>query len=274
MADFPEEPSPDIARSINRVLEGGSTAALATLIESAAGAGAKLLIVPGSELVGSLGDDALDAAVGELVVRFLALRDEARAFNVFEFAPELAEWASARILLERIEPEPRIVVCGAGHVGAALARLANYIGYGVTLIDDRAEFVNRERFHNVDIDLVAAANWGQAVRESIGNGHGVFVTIVTRGHNQDEECLQATLSANPDYIGLIGSKRRTNIVLDRMRQLGMSLVQLRKVHAPIGLDIGAVTPEEVALAILAEIVGWRRGGEGGSLSAWRRTSDS
>jgi len=76
--------------------------------------------------------------------------------------------------------------------------------------------------------------------------------------------------ANPDYVGLIGSKRRTSIVIDRLREAGISDEQLRKIRAPIGLDIGAVTPEEVALAIMAEIVAERRGGSGGSLSAWRR----
>ncbi len=268
------EPAREIARDIDRIHERGGIAALTTLIAGSVGIGAKLLITDGGEVVGSLGDMTLDAAVRELVGRFLARRDEARVFNVPDFAPDLRVWADAKILLERIEPEPRIVICGAGHVGAALAQLASYVGYRVTLVDDRAEFVNRAQFPNENIELVAAADWGHAVRESIGNGHGVSVTIVTRGHNEDEECLRAVVTTNPDYIGLIGSKRRTNIVLDRMRELGTPEALLSKVHAPIGLDIGAVTPEEVALAILAEIVAQRRGGKGGSLSAWRRIGDS
>ena len=82
--------------------------------------------------------------------------------------------------------------------------------------------------------------------------------------------MQAVVRANPDYVGLIGSKRRTSIVIDRLREAGVPDEQLKKIHAPIGLDIGAVTPEEVALAILAEIVAERRGAPGGSLSSWRR----
>jgi xanthine dehydrogenase accessory factor len=96
------------------------------------------------------------------------------------------------------------------------------------------------------------------------------VAIVTRGHNEDEECLQAVLSVQTEYVGLIGSKRRTNIVLERLRVAGVDEKRLLQVRAPVGLDLGAVTPEEVALAILAEVVTERRGGKGGSLSAWRR----
>jgi xanthine dehydrogenase accessory factor len=84
--------------------------------------------------------------------------------------------------------------------------------------------------------------------------------------------MQAVVRANPDYVGLIGSKRRTSIVIERLREAGISDEQLRNIHAPIGLDIGAISPEEVALAILAEIVAERRGATGASLSAWRRKS--
>jgi xanthine dehydrogenase accessory factor len=108
------------------------------------------------------------------------------------------------------------------------------------------------------------------VRETIGDGRGVSVAVVTRGHSEDEQCMRAVIETKPDYVGLIGSKRRTSIVIDRLREAGASEDELRKIRAPIGLDIGAVSPEEVALAIMAEIVAERRGGAGGSLSAWRR----
>jgi xanthine dehydrogenase accessory factor len=138
------------------------------------------------------------------------------------------------------------------------------------LIDDRAEFVRRELFPAPEIELVAAESWSEAVQSAIGNGHGVSVAIVTRGHSEDEQCLRAVMTVDADYVGLIGSKRRTNIVLQRLRESGAEKDRLEKVHAPVGLDIGAVTPEEVALAIMAEIVAVRRGGKGGSLSEWRR----
>ncbi|PYS81925.1 MAG: hypothetical protein DMF70_08715 [Acidobacteria bacterium] len=120
-------------------------------------------------------------------------------------------------------------------------------------------------------ELVLAELWSDAIREAIGNGRGVSVAIVTRGHKQDEDCLRAAIATSPDYVGMIGSKRRTNFVLDKLREEGAYEDQLKKVRAPIGLDIGAVSPEEVALAILAEIVGERRGGKGAPLSSWRRS---
>jgi len=264
-------PSRQIAKAVQRVLDEGGIAALATLMAQPGNSGAKILVEAAGARTGTLGDERLDSAVTEFAKRFLAARDAARTFSIIEFAPQLNEWAEANILFERIEPEPHIVICGAGHVGAALAQLAALLGYRTTLIDDRAEFVTRERFPQETIALVAAINWTEAVRAAIGNGRGVSVAVVTRGHNEDEECMHAVIGTKPDYIGLIGSKRRTNIVLDRLRQVGADEEQLRQVHAPVGLDIGAVTPEEVALAILSEIVLERRGGKGSSLSAWRRT---
>ncbi|HEX7724059.1 MAG TPA: XdhC family protein [Pyrinomonadaceae bacterium] len=259
---------------IRIVLAEGSTAVLVTVIESRdLKTGSKLLAKSSGETTGDLGDPKLnDAAVRE-GSRFLTLRADARSSRVSEFAANLTSLSDSIVLFERIEKEPRLVVAGAGHVGAALARLASLVGYRVTLIDDRGEFVARELFaapSEQEINLVAAESWFEALRDAIGNGRAVSVAIVTRGHKQDEDCLRAALSAKPDYIGMIGSKRRTNIVLDKLREEGFDQEQLKEVRAPIGLDIGAVSPEEVALAILAEIVAERRGGRGGSLSVWRR----
>lgn len=256
--------------AIRRLLERGGIAALATIIQDPFLVGAKLFVETTGETTGDLGDAALNSAVTTFAQQFLITRDEADTFSVGNFAPELTSLAGTRILLERIQSEPRIVIFGAGHVGAALATFATFAGYRVTLVDDRADFVSRERFPNELVELVTAESWTKAASKAIGKGGGVSVAIVTRGHAEDEECLRAVIDSTPDYIGLIGSKRRTNIVLDRLRATGTAEAQLANVRAPIGLDIGAVTPEEVALAILAEIVAERRAGTGGSLSAFRR----
>ena len=260
-----------ISTAVARVLEEGALATLVTLIDAPRGVGAKVLIEKSGEIVGSTNDRELDARLAAHANLFLASRAEARTYNIEEFAEELTRWRGARVLFERIEPEPHVVVCGAGHVGASLARLAHAVGYRVTLIDDRADFVTRARFPDTGIELIAAESWTDAVREAVGaGGLGVSVAVVTRGHNEDEECMRAVLQARPAYVGMIGSKRRTNIVLDRLRESGVDETALREVRAPIGLDIAAVAPEEVALAILAEIVAERRGGTGAPLSAWRR----
>jgi xanthine dehydrogenase accessory factor len=264
-----------VSSAVQQVLESGSRAVIVTVIDSTPDGltiGAKLLIQESGERVGNLSNPDVDENVARYAPEFLRSRDEARAVTIREFAPE-APFGDTKILFERIEAEPRLVIAGAGHVGASLARFAALAGFRVTLIDDRAEFVDRTLFSSPreeSIELFKADAWHDAMRDAVGNGRGVSVAIVTRGHKQDEECLRAALSAKPDYIGMIGSKRRTNIVLEKLREEGADEKDLRNVRAPIGLDIGAVSPEEVALAILAEIVAERRSGTGTPLSSWRR----
>jgi len=259
---------------VRAVLEAGARAVLATVVQSThLIVGAKILIRDDQIVTGDLGDQSLNPAIIAEAVRFLSGRDEARTIRVSEIAPQLTDLTDSSVLFERIEVEARLVIAGAGHVGAALARLAALVRYRVTLIDDRAEFVTRETFSSPAekfIELVCNQNWAEAIRAAVGSGRGVSIAIVTRGHKQDEDCLRAALSVRTDYVGMIGSKRRTNIVLDKLRAENFAAERLQKVRAPIGLDIGAVSPEEVALAILAEIVAERRGGQGGSLSVWRR----
>jgi xanthine dehydrogenase accessory factor len=268
-----------VTQAISRMLDQGSAGVLVTLMslpEHSSGElriGSRLLAKESGERVGTLGAAELDEEVARQANRFLSSREDAKSIKVEEFAPALRQFDGVQLLFERIEAEPRLVIAGAGHVGASLARLAALVGYRVTLIDDRAEFLGRELFASAGeqgIDLVVAEDWADAVCAAIATGRGVSVAIVTRGHKQDEDCLRAAISANPSYIGMIGSKRRTNIVLDKLREEGADAQQLKRVRAPIGLDIGAVSPEEVALSILGEIVAERRGGSCASLSSWRR----
>lgn len=259
-----------VTKMVEEVLERGEIALLVTKVAGVENIGMKLLVQETGASVGSLGDVQLETIVQGQAAHFLASREETRMFAVSEFAPEFPAARETFLLFERLQTAPRLVICGAGHVGASLAKLASFTGYQTTLIDDRAEFLDRDRFPDKQIDLVVAEDWSSAVGEAIGNGRGVSVAVVTRGHNEDEQCMRVVVGANPDYVGLIGSKRRTSIVIERLREAGISDELLRNIRAPIGLDIGAISPEEVALAIMAEIIAERRGARGGSLSAWRR----
>ena len=270
-----------ITKKVAELLERGDAAVVITVARGG-NVVFKLLVDEAGNVTGSLGAAELDRLAVSHVAKFLQSRDETRLVSVKDIAAELPKDVAAEfppagdvsLLFERLQPTPRLVVCGAGHVGASLAKLGAFLGYQTTLIDDRAEFLARERFAGDDdfaqIELVVASDWSSAVREVIGNGRGVSVAVVTRGHSEDEQCMRAVMETKPDYVGLIGSKRRTSIVIDRLREAGATEEELRKIRAPIGLDIGAVSPEEVALAIIAEIVAERRGAPGGSLSAWRR----
>jgi xanthine dehydrogenase accessory factor len=268
-----------VTQAISRMLDDGAAGVLVTLMSLPTQAadlriGSRMVAGESGKHIATLGASDLDEAVLRQTQAFLSSRGDARSMKVEEFAADLTRFHGAQLLFERIEAEPQLVIAGAGHVGAALARLAALVGYRVTLIDDRSEFLGRELFSSSaeqGIDLVVAENWSDAVREAIQLGRNVSVAIVTRGHKQDEDCLRAAIAAKPSYIGMIGSKRRTNIVLEKLREEGADEERLNKVRAPIGLNIGAVSPEEVALAILAEIVAERRGGSGTPLSSWRRS---
>src|SRR5256886_9477410 len=184
-----ETQSQPISNAIRELLEDGLTGALATLMDSSkaesneARVGAKLLIKESGDKVGSLGNDELDSVVTQHSLAFLRARDDAKTFRVVEFAPQLEQFSGALVLFERIEAEPRLVIAGAGHVGASLARLAALVGYQVTLIDDRGEFVGRAFFagdSEQSILLIAAEEWAEAMRAAFGNGRGVSFTMVLR----------------------------------------------------------------------------------------------
>jgi xanthine dehydrogenase accessory factor len=264
------KPFQDLLQAIQASLETGDSATLVTVVGGTASVGAKLFITADGVRVGSLQEPRLDDMAAGFVDTFLQMRHEARTVSVSELDPLAGFAADTRMLFELIAPEPRLFVCGAGHVGAALARIGPGLGFTTTVIDDRPELLDALTSAGNDLQTCAITDWSTGVRAAIGNGRGAYVAIVTRGHREDEECLGAVLTLEPNYVGMIGSRRRTNIVLDRLRAAGFADETLRQVRAPIGLDIGAVTPAEVAVAIAAEIVAERRGGAGGPLSDWRR----
>ena len=178
-----------IVKMIEQLLERGEVALVVTKVSGRGAAGAKLLVRDGGVALGSLGDPLLDSLVTNHASRFLASRDETRMISAGELAPDFPAARETNLLFERLQPAPRLVICGAGHVGASLARLAAFAGYHTTLIDDRADFLKRERFREEQIDLIVAGDWSAALLEAIGNGRGVSVAVVTRGHNEDEQCL-------------------------------------------------------------------------------------
>src|SRR5262249_47371965 len=156
------------------------------------------------------------------------------------------------VAIEVIRPKPSVIIFGAGHVGQAVGLMGNMIGYSVTVVDDREAFANRDRLPDPAI-TIKAEPFEQAAG-SVAITSNTAIVIVTRGHQYDELCLRSVVESGARYIGMIGSRRRVISVFKQLTQSGIDRGLLDRVHAPIGLRIGARSPQEIAVAILAEII--------------------
>lgn len=157
---------------------------------------------------------------------------------------------------------PEVVIVGAGHVGRAVATVANTLGYKITVMDDRTDFANSERFP--EARKVVAGDIEEAINAHPSNRNSAII-IVTRGHKYDYQALSAAARSNAGYIGLMGSRRKVALIYRQLLEDGVPEERLRDIHAPIGLDIGAISPEEIAVSIMAEITMDRLGGRGGPM---------
>jgi len=156
------------------------------------------------------------------------------------------------VTIEVIRPRPSLIVFGAGHVGHAVALIGNMIGYFVTVVDDREAFANRQRLPDPAIEILAEPF--ETAAGSLTITSNTAIVIVTRGHQYDELCLRSVIESRARYIGMIGSRRRVISVFKQLTESGVDRNLLDRVHAPIGLSIGAKSPQEIAVAIMAEII--------------------
>jgi len=231
---------------------GGKPVALATLMRKRGKeviAAGKLFVESGAKGGGTLGDGALDARARAAAIE--ALQQGTARTVVLDEETEL--------LVEPVLAKPRLVIAGGGHVGLAIAKLAVQLDYEVTVIDDRPEFANRERFTGVN--EVVNMDMARAL-ETVPIGWNSFVIIATRGHKLDAHCLRAAVKTEARYVGLLGSKRKTILIAQMLRDEGIAEDRIRAVHAPIGLDLGGRTPAEIALSVMAELSLERYGGSG------------
>ena len=171
-------------------------------------------------------------------------------------SPALTEQDGALVLEEPVLPPERLLLLGGGHVAVPVCQFAARCGFSVTVVDDRPAFANRERFP--EAAQVLCESFGPAIAR-LAPGPYDFVVIVTRGHAHDAECLRAVLEgAFPAYVGMIGSRRRVKAQMALLAEEGFAPEKLERVCTPIGLDIGSVTPEEIAVSILAQLIAYRR----------------
>ena len=160
------------------------------------------------------------------------------------------------LILEPLQGRPHLVIFGGGHVSRYVSRTAAMTGFRVTVVDDRREYANAARFPEADETL--AVEFHEALQH-VAIKPSTFVLIVTRGHRSDEEVLEQVLGTPAGYVGMIGSRRKVLTTYQHLMERGISAAALRTVHAPVGLELGAVTAEEIAVSIVAEIIRVRRG---------------
>jgi xanthine dehydrogenase accessory factor len=260
----------EVNRELLEAIDDKRMLVLATVVQAPDGdsgrLGAKLLVDEDEKVTGSLGDAETDRRV---VADALAAMQERKSY-VVEYGGSNGAGPSAKALgvfLEVVEPQPTLILVGAGHIAVPLARLGQMLAFEVVVIDDREKFANRERFP--DSEQVIAADFG-ATLASLKITRGTYIVIITRGHQYDEEALMEVAESPAAYIGMIGSRRRVQAVRNNLANVGIDPAKLDRVRAPIGLEIGAETPEEIAVSIMAEIIAVRRGGRGLPMSVIAR----
>lgn len=255
----------EILAAIGEALTRGEEVALVTIVSSNGSTpqrvGAKMLVYADGRTVGTIGGgcyehDALGKARDAIKTR-KPVRAQYDLNDDFAQETGLVCGGQMEVFIEPLETPPALYVFGAGHVGFYLARIASEAGFELHVVDDRAAFANRERFpFAASIVVDDLPTWlAQAQIPSTA-----YAVVVTRGHRNDLETLQALVGRELRYLGLIGSRAKVARIYDQLlNEDHATLEQLSHVHAPIGLDIGAVTPQEIAVSIVAELVAIRRG---------------
>ncbi|MGE0599860.1 MAG: XdhC family protein [Dehalococcoidia bacterium] len=255
----------EITQRLLRAAEGGDPVFLASILETGPRPlepGARLLIERDGSRLGSLGDPILDDSVAAFAPEAFPKHLAQTLYVSPDGLSERTIKGATAIYVEVVEAKPVFLVVGAGHIGRSLAQLADFLDFQVAVLDDREDFANAERIP--EADQILCEDYEEAL-EKFPIDANTYITMVTRGHKQDEISLRKCLGRGAGYLGMIGSRRRTGAVLEHLAAEGFDREELAKVRTPIGLNIGAETPEEIAISIMAEVIMLRRGGDGSSM---------
>jgi xanthine dehydrogenase accessory factor len=254
----------EVFAALAEALQRGEEVALVTITASTGSTpqrvGAKMLVYADGRTVGTIGGGCYENDA------FWKAREAIKARkpqNVkYELTDDFAEESGLicggqmEVFIEPVEPAPDVYVFGAGHVGYFLTRMAHEVGFRVHVIDDREKFASADRFpQGVQVIVSDIPEWITANTLP----QTAYAVIVTRGHRHDLDALRALAARGLRYLGLIGSRAKVKRVFDALLEEGVDPEALRPVHAPIGLDIGAITPQEIAISILAELIAVKHG---------------
>ncbi len=254
----------DIYAEIAKLRKEGRKAALATIIQVQGSIpsyeSSKILIRDDGSIVGTVGGGCVEAEVWSVAQDVMREEKPRRLhFNLNnrpEYDDGLICGGSLDIFVEPILATPTAYIFGGGHVSLYLAKVACVAGFDVVVIDDRPSFANQERFP--DAVMTLAAPWEEVFPQLTINDFS-FIVLVTRGHSGDLTCLRWALTTSARYVGMIGSRRKFIEIAKVLEGEGVPPEKIERVHSPVGLDIGAITPEEIAVAIVAEMIVVRRG---------------
>jgi xanthine dehydrogenase accessory factor len=238
----------EIYPALKTCLDQNQLVAVATVI-SGPGLGNKRMLWPDGRALGSLGSAELDAQTQAWIQNQMAVQETNWAS--FQVAGE-----AAAVFVDVIAPVARVVVVGAVHIAIPLVTLAKTLGYHTVVIDPRAAFATRERFPDVDELIV---EWPADALEKLAPDEGTYIAVISHDEKLDNPALKVALSSPARYVGALGARKKIPQRLAALRELGVTDEQLNRLRAPIGLNLGAALPDEIALSILAEMVTARHG---------------
>lgn len=255
-----------LLRALSFALEQGESVVLATVVQSRGSvprrAGTKMLIYPTGKTRGSVGGGEMESRVLELAQK-VAQTGETQTLTYQLVDPKRGDpgvcGGEVQIYLEPYTPPATLLIVGAGHVGRAVAHLAKWLGWRVVVQDDRPEFARPEQVPHADLFLPFSME--EALRQFTVTTH-TYIAVVTRNVLIDRQILPQLLATPAPYIGIIGSRRRWAETKRLLLADGFSESDFNRFHSPIGLELNAETPEEIAISIMAEIVMLKRGGTG------------
>jgi xanthine dehydrogenase accessory factor len=265
----------DIYEELVRLRRAGQKCALATIVEVRGSIpsyeSAKLLVREDGSMAGTIGGGCVEAEVWTAAREVIATEKPRRlTFNLGQDAAYdngLICGGQLDVFVEPVLPVPAAVIFGAGHISKSLSKVATLAGFSTVVVDNRESFANRERFP--EASEVHAGEY-EDVFPLLAVNENSYLIIVTRGHRDDMRVLRLAAATPARYIAMIGSKRKVINVIRELEKEGVSRETLERIHAPMGLDIGAISPEEIAISVAAEMIAVRRG----AASNWRALSMS
>ena len=263
----------DVFEELVRLRSLGQKCALATIVEVRGSIpsyeSAKLLVREDGSMVGTIGGGCVEGEVWNAARE--AMETEKPKHLTFSLGQDAAYdnglicGGQLDVFVEPVLPLPHAFIFGAGHISKSLSKVATLAGFSTVVIDDRESFANRERFP--EASAVHAGEY-ETVFPTLAINETSFVIVVTRGHRDDMRVLKLAVATPARYIAMIGSKRKVLNVVKELEKEGVARTAFERVHAPMGLDIGAISPEEIAIAVAAEMIAVRRN----AASHWRELS--